>query len=401
MPYFRYKVADKNNQIVEAMIQAASLEVAGETLSDQGLTILSLKEEKISFLESSLDFLNRVKTRDLVFFCRQLSVIVSANVPLVQGLRILTNQTESTTLKSIISEVADDVDGGAKLSAALGRHVGVFSDFFINIIRSGETSGKLEEVLGYLADQMEKDYDLISRIRGAMIYPGFIIAGLGLVGAFMMISVVPQLTGALKESGVQLPLATKILIAVSEFLANFWWLALLALIGLGIGFRLLIKTGPGRRQWDNFKLKAPIFGAFAQKIILVRFTRSLHTLIAGQIALTKSLNIAADVVGNIVFRDLILKTAAEVEAGNSIATVFLQSKEMPVMVSQMLNLGEKTGRLEDILEKLSGFYDREVNNMVQNLVTLIEPLVIAVMGVAVGVLFAAVIFPMYSLALGM
>ncbi|OGY47414.1 MAG: hypothetical protein A3J65_00075 [Candidatus Buchananbacteria bacterium RIFCSPHIGHO2_02_FULL_45_11b] len=401
MPYFRYKVADKNNQIVEAMIQAASLEVAGETLSDQGLTILSLKEEKISFLESSLDFLNRVKTRDLVFFCRQLSVIVSANVPLVQGLRILTNQTESTTLKSIISEVADDVDGGAKLSAALGRHVGVFSDFFINIIRSGETSGKLEEVLGYLADQMEKDYDLISRIRGAMIYPGFIIAGLGLVGAFMMISVVPQLTGALKESGVQLPLATKILIAVSEFLANFWWLALLALIGLGIGFRLLIKTGPGRRQWDNFKLKAPIFGALAQKIILVRFTRSLHTLIAGQIALTKSLNIAADVVGNMVFRDLILKTAAEVEAGNSIATVFLQSKEMPVMVSQMLNLGEKTGRLEDILEKLSGFYDREVNNMVQNLVTLIEPLVIAVMGVAVGVLFAAVILPMYSLALGM
>ncbi len=401
MPYFRYKAVDKNNQTVEAMIQAASLDVAGEILAEQDFTILSLREERRSILESSLGFLNRVKTRDLVFFCRQLSVIVSATIPLVQGLRILVNQTESTTLKSIISEVADDVDGGAKLSAALGRHPGVFSDFFINIIRSGETSGKLEEVLEYLADQMEKDYDLISRIRGAMIYPSFIITGLSIVGAVMMIVVVPQLTGVLKESGIKLPLSTKILMGFSSFLASYWWLLFFGIIGLVFGFRALIKTGPGRWQWDNFKLKAPIFGALVQKIILVRFTRSLHTLITGQIALTKSLSIVADVVGNVVFRDLILKTVVEVEAGNPIATVFLQSKEMPVMLSQMLNLGEKTGRLDDILEKLAGFYSREVNNMVQNLVTLIEPLVIATMGVAVGVLFSAVILPMYSLALGM
>lgn len=401
MPYFRYKVADKNSQITEAMIQAASIEVAGEMLLDQGFAVLSLREEKRGIFEISLSFLNRIKTRDLVFFCRQLSVIVSATIPLVQGLRILVNQTESTTLKSIISEVADDVDGGAKLSAALGRHVGVFSDFFINIIRSGETSGKLEEVLEYLADQMEKDYDLISRIRGAMIYPGFIITGLFIVGAVMMILVVPQLTGVLKESGIPLPLSTKILMALSEFLADYWWLLVLAAIGLVAGFRMLTATQAGRWQWDNFKLKVPIFGTLAQKIILVRFTRSLHTLITGEVGLTKSLGIVAEVVGNTVFRDLILRTVVEVEAGNSISTVFLQSKEMPVMVSQMLNLGEKTGRLDDILDKLAGFYSREVNNMVQNLVTLIEPLVIAIMGVAVGVLFAAVILPMYSLALGM
>lgn len=401
MPYYRYKAVDANNKIMAAMIQAASADLASEMLADQGLTILSLKEEKTSFFENSLGFLNRVKTRDLVFFCRQLSVIVSATIPLVQGLRILVNQTEAPALKIIVSEVADDVEGGAKLSAALARHLNVFDDFFINIIRSGETSGKLEEVLSYLADQKEKDYDLMSRIRGAMIYPAFIICGLLVVGALMMVLVVPQLTTVLTESGLKLPLSTKILIAASSFLTYYWWLLLIFLAAGGFGLRLLINTPSGRRSWDILKLKTPVFGRLFQKIILVRFTRSLHTLITGEVTLTKSLGIVADVVGNSVFRGLIQKTVAEVEAGNSISTVFLQSREMPVMVSQMLNLGEKTGRLDDILDKLANFYSREVNNNVENLVTLIEPLVIATMGLAVGVLFAAVILPMYSLALGM
>ncbi|MFA6255498.1 MAG: type II secretion system F family protein [Patescibacteria group bacterium] len=398
MPNFRYKATDENNEEVEGIVQAASPEVAADILTDQELTIISLVEEKSSFLERSLKILNRVKIRDLVIFSRQLSVIVSATIPLVQGLRILVTQTESTVLKTIISEMADDVEGGAKLSAALNRHPEVFSDFFINIIKSGETSGKLDEVLNYLADQQEKDYDLMSKIKGAMIYPIFISSGLVVVGALMMIFVIPQLTSVLTETGAELPISTKILIFTSNFLAAYWWLLLIALgLIFGLG-KMLLQTQSGRHYFDVFKLKVPIFGKLFQKIILVRFTRSLYTLTTGGVSLTKSLDIVASVVGNDVYKRLIKETAAEVEDGNSIATVFLRSKEMPVMVSQMLNLGEKTGRLDDILDKLSNFYSREVSNIVANLVSLLEPLIMTLMGVAVAVLVSAIILPMYSLA---
>jgi len=398
MPYYRYKAKDKYNENSEGMIQAASQEVAADMLADQGLTIVSLIEEKRSFLDKSLKILNRVKVKDLVVFSRQLSVIVSATIPLVQGLRILVNQTESPVLKTIISEVADDVEGGAKLSAALNRHPEVFDDFFINIIKSGETSGKLDEVLNYLADQKEKDYDLLAKIRGAMIYPVFIVIGLVIVGALMMIFVIPELTSVLTETGAELPVTTKLLIATSNFISSFWWLIASIVLGLFIILKAIIKTKQGRHYWDTLKLKAPIFGLLFKKIIIVRFSRSLFTLTTGGVSLTKSLEIVSDVVGNDVYKQIIIQTAAEVEDGNPIATVMLQSKEVPMMVSQMLNLGEKTGRLDEILDKIGNFYSREVSNMVNNLVTLLEPLVMMLMGIAVGVLVAAIILPMYNLA---
>jgi type II secretory pathway component PulF len=231
-----------------------------------------------------------------------------------------------------------------------------------------------------------------------MIYPIFIISGLLIVGAAMMIFVIPQLTSILAETGTELPTTTKILISTSSFLTAYWWLALVVLV-IGVGaFRFLIKTKKGKHYWDAFKLRLPIFGNLFQKIILVRFTRSLHTLTTGGVALTKSLEIVSDVVGNEVYKELIQETGREVEDGNSIATVFLRSRQVPIMVSQMLNLGEKTGRIDDILDKLANFYSREVNNMVNNLVTIIEPLIMVVMGVAVGILVSAIILPMYNLA---
>ncbi|MBI3290680.1 type II secretion system F family protein [Candidatus Falkowbacteria bacterium] len=398
MPYFRYKATDEKNETIQGIIQAAAQDVAAEILADKNLILVSLEEERIGLSERSLKFFNRVKLKDLVLFSRQLSVIVSATIPLVKGLRILIGQTESPVLKGVISEISDDVEGGAKLSAALGRHPRVFDDFFINIIKSGETSGKLDEVLNYLADQQEKDYDLMSKIRGAMIYPIFIVSGLIIVGSLMMIFVVPQLTSILAETGAELPFSTKVLIGISNFFVNFWWLIVLAVLGSVIGVGALIKTDKGKLYWDSFKLRLPVFGKLFQKIVLVRFTRSLHTLTTGGISLTKSLEIVSDVVGNEVYKNLILDTVKEVEDGNPIATVFLQSKETPVMVSQMLNLGEKTGRLDDILDKLANFYSREASNMVNNLVTLIEPLIMLLMGVAVGGLVSAIILPLYSLA---
>lgn len=398
MPYFRYKATDEQNETIEGIIQAASKGVAAEVLADKNLTIIHLMEEQEGFFEKSLSFLNRVKIKDLVIFSRQLSVIISANIPLVQGLRILVAQTENSYLRTIISEIADDVDGGAKLSSALSRHSVVFSDFFINIIKSGETSGKLDEVLNYLADQQEKDYDLLAKIKGAMIYPIFIIGGLFVVGILMMIFVIPQLTSVLAETGAELPWSTKALIFTSDFFVNFWWLLLTITLALVIFLRLFTRQGKGKEYFDHLKLRVPVFGSLFQKIILIRFTRSLYTLMTGGVPLTKSLEIVADVVGNTVYKNLIKQTIKEVEDGNSIASIFLKSKDVPVMVSQMLSLGEKTGRLDDILSKLADFYSREVTNLVANLMNLLEPIIMTLIGVAVAILVAAIILPMYSLA---
>src|SRR3989344_915858 len=398
MAYFRYRAKDELNQTTEGIVQAATTDVAAELLRDQGLTILGLEEERRDLLQRSLKIFNRVRSKDIVIFSRQLSVIVSAAIPLVQGLRILVNQLERPVLRSAISEVADDVEGGAKLSSALSRHPEMFSNFYVSIVRSGETSGKLDEIMNYLADQSEKDYDLQSKMRGAMIYPAFIFGGLILVGILMMVFVVPELTGILQETGAQLPLTTRILIAVSDFLRNQWWLVAGIIGAIIIGLQIFLRTPNGQEAWSRFLLRLPIFGPLLQKIILVRFSQSLNTLLSGGVVLSKSLRIVADIVDNTVYKALMLETVREVEAGNPVATAFLRSKDVPLMVSQMLNLGEKTGRINTILEKIASFYTREVDNTVRNLVTLLEPLVMVIMGVAVGAMVSAIILPLYNVA---
>ena len=213
-----------------------------------------------------------------------------------------------------------------------------------------------------------------------------------------MIVIIPELTSVLAETGTELPFSTKLLIATSNFLSAYWWLLVLGVAGAVAGIRVFIRTEQGRLSWDTFKIKLPVFGPLFKKIALVRFTRSLNTLLTGGVPLAKSLSIVSEVTGNAVYKRLILRTIEEVENGNSIAAAFSDSAEMPLMVSQMLALGERTGRIDEILDKLANFYGREVDNTVANLVTLIEPMVMLLMGVAVGLLVAAIILPMYNLA---
>lgn len=383
---------------MQGSVDAPSENVASSILVDRGLIILSLEEKRERGLKLSFNFLNRIKTKDVVIFSRQLAVMASASVPIVQALKILINQTANPRLKVVISEVADEVDGGAKLSKAMGKYRDIFSDFYIAMIRSGETSGKLDEVLNYLADQQEKDYDLTSKIKGAMIYPIFILSGLVVVGIVMMVFVVPKLTAIITESGAQLPFATKVLIFVSDAMRNYWYILIALFVGIVGGGGYFIKRGAGKILLDKFKLKVPIFGKLWQRIYLVRMTRSLSTLIVGGVPLTAALEVVADVVGNSLYEDIIRRTIKEVEDGNSMATLFLKSPEVPAMVSQMMSVGEQTGRLEHILSKITDFYDREIENLVTNMVSLIEPLIMVLMGVGVGIMVAAIILPMYQLA---
>jgi len=347
---------------------------------------------------AKVPFFNRVPPKDLVIFSRQLSVMISADVPVVQSLKVLVRQTANARLRTVVANLAADVEGGTKFSIALGRYPKVFSDFFINIVRSGETTGKLDEVLDYLATQQEKDYDLQSKIKGAMIYPAFILFGLVTVGIVMMIFVIPKLTDVLKESGATLPLSTRILIGTSDLMKNYWWALAIAAIGIVFGIRYLISFPLGRKYWDTLKLKLPIFGELFKRIYMVRFTRGLTTLLTGGVEIVGSLKIAGEIVGNAVYKDLIFETMREVQDGNPITTVFARSKEIPVMMTQMLGIGEQTGKIDVILERITDFYTREIENMVRNLTTIMEPLIMLVMGVAVGIMVAAVILPMYSLA---
>ena len=399
MPTFAYKALNIEQETSSGLVRAPSVDTAADILIEKGLTILVLKEKKDIIRGIPMPFLlGKISPKDIVIVSRQLSILVAANIPLVQSLKILLKQITNPKFKVIISEVVEDVEGGGKLSDALAKHPRAFDDFFVNIVRSGETSGKLDEVLLYLADQMEKDYDLTSKIKGAMIYPIFITSALLVVGTIMMIFVVPKITQVLKESGAKIPFATKVLIGTSSFLVHYWWLIALILFGIIIAFRVYASTGFGRYSVDLFKIKVPIFGKLFQKIAIVRFARSLYTLISGGVTLTRGFKIVSDVVGNTVYKNLILETSKEVEGGNPIATVFMKSPHIPPMVSQMLNVGEKTGKIDTILLKIADFYSREIDNLLRNLVTLIEPIVMIVMGAGVGLMVAAVILPMYNLA---
>lgn len=398
MPTYSYRAMNEKSEMLNGLVKAPSLDVAADVLIEQSLTILFLKEKwELSKNVHIPFFSGSVSAKDLVIFSRQLSILVSASIPLVQSLKILKQQT-SKKINKIVSEIVDDVEGGGRFSDALSKHPGAFDDFYVHIIRSGETSGKLDDVLLYLADQMEKDYDLASRIRNAMIYPIFILSGLAVVGTIMMVFVVPKLTAILRESGTQLPLATRVLISVSEFFVGFWWLILILFVGVIVSFRAFIARANGKYIWDLFKLRLPIFGALAQEIAIVRFARSLNTLVTGGVTLTRGFKIVADVVGNSVYKKILLETVKEVEGGNPITSVFSKSPYVPSMVTQMLNVGEKTGKLDVILDKIAAFYTREIDNLLRNLVTLIEPLVMVIMGVGVGMMIAAIILPMYNLA---
>lgn len=398
MSTFHYKARQKDGAIVDGDLEAASLSAAQSALLEKDILVLSLVEKRPSFLQREI-VIRPIKRREIVVFSRQLAVMASASLPLVQALRIMEQQVTNPYLKRVVVAVSNEISAGAKLSQALSLYQSLFGNFYVAMVRSGEASGKLDEVLGYLADEEEKDYDLASKIHGAMIYPAFIVCGLVVIGFVLMIFVVPKLTEIVRELGGELPWTTRVLIASSDFFTHWWWLAILLIVGVIGGSYWYTRRPSGHWVLDYIKLRMPIFGTLFQKIAIIRLTRSISTLVQGGIPLTQGLRITAEVVGNDLYRDLVLKTIQEVEDGRSIATVFARRSDLvPPMLASMMVVGEQTGKLDAILAKLADFYSREVDNMVRNMSSLIEPLIIVLLGVAVGGIVAAVILPIYNLS---
>lgn len=402
MPIYTYRAKDPEGGMKTGEVEASSEQAASEILHGHKFTVLDLRpkseEGQLDRYLSFLPFFGRVSRKELVLFSRQFATLINARVPIIQGLEILAEQTQSRKLKEVVENVIAEIEGGKSLSQAIARYPKIFSNLYLNLVKSGELSGTLDQALNYLADQQEKDYDLNAKIRGAMTYPIFIVSAIIVVGGLMFIFVLPQMISVLREAGANLPFTTKILIFLTENLQKFWAVLVLGFVAAVAGLRFYIRTPGGRRVWDIFKLKVPVFGKLFRRIYMDRFCRNLSTLVAGGIPIVQALNTVAAIVGNVVYRDIILQAAAEVETGKNIAGAFNRQKEVPKMVTQMIKIGEQTGELDDILAKLARFYDKEVENSLSTLTTLLEPIIMLLLGGAVAVMVAGILLPVYNLA---
>jgi len=396
---FLYKAKNLNGETVDGIVEALNQEAAIDVLAAKQLIILSLKEKgATTFWQDRLGIFQKAKPADLVFLSRQLAVMVTAGLPLVRALEVLGKQTANLYLKGVVEAITEDVRGGSRFSSALAKYPKIFDDFYINMVRVGETAGKLDEILNYLADESEKNFDLQNKIKGAMIYPAFVLCAVAGVLTLMMLFVVPQLTSILKEANVTLPLTTQLMINVSNFFKTNFIYILIFIIVLIIVLRYLLKTKTGRLTWDRIVLRLPIFGPLFRNFYLVRLCRSLATLIMGGVILTSALKITSDVTGSSIYKAVVLEAIKDVEEGRSISGPFLKSPFVPKMVSHLLVVGEETGKLDEILDKLANFYTREMENILSRMVTLLEPIIIIFLGVIVGGVVASIILPMYRLA---
>lgn len=383
-------------------MEAPTLEDAQQALEERQYEVLRIDQqtETGAAASSLMAFLNKVKSKELVGSVRMLSVMVSASVPLTDALRNLARQTKNPYFRRILVDIANEVEGGAKLSDAMERYPGTFSAFFTNMIRSGETTGQLADVMNYLADQQERDYDTRSKLRGALTYPIFVLTSMGIVGVVMLVYVLPKLTKTLIEAGAELPLPTRMLIATSDFAVAWWWLILIGLAIFGTVFYFWEKTPYGRYTWDSILLRVPVMGSLISDMYLVRFTQAMSTLMKGGLTITQSLEVTAGVMDNHVWKKMVLDTIQSVNDGEPLTAVMARSKVVPSMAVQMLTVGEEAGKMNEVLTRLSDFYQRSLANTSANMLSLLEPMIMIVLGLGVGVMVSAIMLPLYNLSSG-
>lgn len=396
---FQYSARNKEGQMKSGTVVAADEVRAEQLLGENGLIIIGLQRQQEDFLERLNPFGKSVKNKDLVLLSRQLATLISARVPIIQALRILEDQITNKYLLLVIRDLISTVENGESLSLAMSKYDKVFDTVYVSLVKSGEASGSLDKALVYLADQQEKDYELKSKVKGAMTYPTFVLCALVVVGLFMFKFVLPNLTAVLIEQGGSLPPVTLALIAMTKFFNVFWWLVLLVIAGGILAARYYISTLSGRYNWDRLKIHLPLFGDIFRKIYITRFARNLSTLVLGGIPIIKALQIVSDIINNVIYRDIIMDTAQKIAGGKSISSGLTgHPQEFPAIVTQMIKVGEETAQLDDILAKLAAFYEKEVDAKISTLSTLMEPIIMVILGIGVGVLVAGILLPIYNFA---
>ncbi len=400
MKYF-FNAKDSKGMTQKGTIEASSRDVVLDILASQGLFPISIEEETVAkgALNKKIVLFDSVSHKDVVMFTRQLSIMIDANVSPAEALDTLASQVNKENFKEKIYNIAKDVRGGSLLSKAFSKYPEVFSSFYINMIRSGEVSGDLPRILQRVAEHLESEYSIRSKTVGAMIYPAVILVVFVLIFIVIMVFIIPGLIGVLEGSSQELPAATKIVMAISNFFVKFWYLVVLGIIAIISFFTFYIKTEEGKEMMDNLVLKIPIFGSFVKNLLLARFAENLSTLISAGIQITEALEVVSNLIGNNLYKRALLETKTKVIKGDSLSSVLSNYPHIisPLFV-QMVSVGEKTGKLDTSLMNIVKFYKQEAETFINSLSSIIEPILMIILAVMVGGLVAAVILPIYQIS---
>ncbi len=395
MKRYNYKAKDKKTgKILKGNVQAENENIAGRLLIDQGYIPQSITEEGTGLLGGK----TRITTKDRIMFTRQLSTLIGAGLPLAASLRTVTEQTQSKSMKSVIEEILTSVESGKTLYDSFSQFPDIFNGVYLALIRAGEMSGTLDLALKRLADQEEKDAAMMSKIKGALVYPGIILVVIIAVLAFMMIMVVPQVENLYKDMGQQLPELTKLLVNLSNFFDHFWWLVLLIVGGVTGGIWYAVKkTAAGRRVADNFKLYVPIFGGLFRKLYVSRFARTAEMMLATGVPMLDSVKIAIDATNNVVVEDEYSKSLDIIKGGKALSEALKDRNFMLPLVPQMASIGEESGKIDEMLGKAAQVYETELDEQINNISTMVEPILMVIMAGLIGVVIGGTLLPIYSL----
>lgn len=394
---FSYHATTPEGAERTGFIDAQNVDLAVAALQRRNLIVLDIvSAEKRPFL--NIKSLERVTLKEIVVLSRQLSTLFEAKVAVLSIFQLLGEESENYLLKQTLLAIAEDVQAGAQISQAMGKHPKVFSDFYVNMVRSGEESGKLPETFIYLADYLERQYELVSKARHALIYPAFVITAFFAVMILMLTWVIPRLSDLLKESGQDLPIYTKVVIAFSDFFVNYGIFLAVGFVLLAFGVWRYALTVDGRRTISRLKLSLPIVGTLYKKLYLSRIADNLDTMITSGISMLKAIEVTANVVGDDHYKQMLLEASEKVRGGSSLSAALGSYEEMPRILVQMIKIGEETGKLGFVLGTVARFYKRELESTVDSIVGLIEPAMIILLGAGVGILLVSVLMPIYNLA---
>jgi len=397
MATFSYRARDNSGQIYTGTIEGDSQEAVIDRLREMKYFIISIEKKSSGLLSQEVTFLKSIKIRDLAIFYRQFATMVSAGLTLVNCLEILSKQTENKLLAKKIEDIKKRVEQGSTLADAFASHPETFSKLYINMIKAGEVGGVLDEILNRMATLTEKEYELRQKVKSAMTYPGFVIGAAVVMAIFMLAFILPQFVGVFQQFGGELPFLTRILVAFTEIFNRYWYIFFAVVLLLVFLFISYNRTKQGHKIIDRLKLKVPVFGNLILKTCINRFTRTLGTLIRSGVPIIQSLRISAESVGNDVIAEAVMQAADRIKEGQSISTPLEESKVFPPMVTQMILVGEESGELETMLLNVAQFYDQEVDRAVEQLTSVIEPILMVVVAVGVGVMVIAMYLPIFSM----
>ncbi len=400
---FNFKAKTEAGDLKEGLVEAISREAAIEILQKNALIPLQVVSDERGGWEGAIRDVQRLwegaSQKELMVIFRQLATLIEAHVPVVTSLNTISEQSDNRFLRNVLHEMEDDIEDGMSFSESLEKHPTVFNAMTVNLVRAGEVSGNLQKSIEFVADNIEKNYHLTSKIRGALFYPAFVLAVAGVIAFIVVTFILPKITVLIKDMNVPVPWYTTVLINLGDFMNAYWWAVLIGLFAVAASIAYYFKTDSGQHEWDRIVLRLPVFKTLAKNVYITRLAENLAALMAGGIPVVRALMITSDVIGNTVYAEIMLHAAEEVKTGGAMSGVFRHyPAEIPPIVSQMVKIGEETGTMSHVLDGIGKFYNQEVEVMTRNLTTLIEPLLIVLLGIGVGILTVGVLMPIYNIA---